>query len=392
MGLSLYTGHMARLRGLCVAIAAAGCRQLFGLEPPVEGDVATDAVAASDVAVEDGAPSDGPATWRFRRPLTLDASQVASPLSDFPVLVRWSADPQVATYAQSDGRDIKFTTADGTQLAHEIERYDQATGELIAWVRAPTVDSSADTVLYMYYGHATATPQQDPTQVWSSEFRGVWHLGETSGTVVEDSTSNNLDGARTSTTQPSAAAGAIGGGASYGGTVDVIDVGASSLLDNANLTFEAWVLVNAEANTIYRRIFDFPTGFAANPVLAYPTDNVAAHTRALMFDMAGPAARVTPDNSFTAGEWHHVAFTLSPYGIYIDGQSQTLTVSPVVLAQDNTRVTLGARQTTTDRALNGLLDEVRISSVTRSSAWIATTFANQKDNSTFVTVGSDEAL
>ncbi|MCL5667081.1 MAG: DUF2341 domain-containing protein [Patescibacteria group bacterium] len=81
------------------------------------------------------------------------------------------------------GYDIVFTSADGaTKLAHEIEKYDPATGQLIAWVKT-NLSSSSDTVLYLYYGNSSAPDMQtvDPvkTAVWDSNYKGVWHLGET---------------------------------------------------------------------------------------------------------------------------------------------------------------------------------------------------------------------
>ena len=66
-------------------------------------------------------------------------------------------DSDLAAHAQSTGNDILFTSSDGvTKLAHEIEIYTSATGRLTAWVKVPTLSTSADTVIYMYYGNASA--------------------------------------------------------------------------------------------------------------------------------------------------------------------------------------------------------------------------------------------
>lgn len=52
---------------------------------------------------------------------------------NFPVLVSLASDAALAARAQDDGDDILFTAADGTtQLAHEIESFDGATGALVA--------------------------------------------------------------------------------------------------------------------------------------------------------------------------------------------------------------------------------------------------------------------
>ena len=83
-------------------------------------------------------------------------------LTDFPLLITLTdVDLKDAAHAghvgQADGGDLLFTSADGTtQLDHEIESYDPATGTLVAWVKVPTLSPATDTVLYLYYGNAAA--------------------------------------------------------------------------------------------------------------------------------------------------------------------------------------------------------------------------------------------
>jgi len=56
-------------------------------------------------------------------------------------------------------------------------------------VRVPSVSSSADTDIYMYYGRSDAADGADPENVWDSNFKLVMHMGN-----VLDSTSNDNDG------------------------------------------------------------------------------------------------------------------------------------------------------------------------------------------------------
>ncbi len=107
-------------------------------------------------------------------------------------------------------------------LDHEIEKYDNATGELVAWVRIPSlntndVSNTSDTVIYIYYGNSTVTtPNENPTGVWDANYKGVWHLDEGDSTAADfyqDSTTNNEHGTLTDANGNStAAAGQIGGG------------------------------------------------------------------------------------------------------------------------------------------------------------------------------------
>lgn len=134
--------------------------------------------------------------WTFRKPVTVQSSQVSGTLANFPALIRFT-DADLQANARADGFDIVFTTDDGqTQLDHEIERYDSATGELIAWVRLPTVSDAADTELFVYFGNSAASNQQNPASVWNSQYRMVHHLQESGGpnTPLLDATANANNG------------------------------------------------------------------------------------------------------------------------------------------------------------------------------------------------------
>ena len=132
--------------------------------------------------------------WSYRKAVTIDASKIPSTQTNFPVLVKLNSDSDLANDAQADGDDILFTSSDGsTKLSHEIEDFNSSTGELVAWVKVPSLSGSASTTLYMYYGNASASSQQDANNVWDVNYVMVQHLSETSGTH-NDSTSNDNDG------------------------------------------------------------------------------------------------------------------------------------------------------------------------------------------------------
>ena len=170
-------------------------------------------------------------SWSDRTSITIDHTKVAgaSNLSNFPVLVSLT-DANLATVVNggnvglADGSDILFTAADGaTKLNHEIEQYNPATGQLIAWVQIPTVSPTTDTVIYVYYGNASASNQQNTTGVWDSNFQQVLHLDESSGTTLFDSTSNANNGSKVSATSPAAtSAGEIAGAQTFNGTSDFV--------------------------------------------------------------------------------------------------------------------------------------------------------------------------
>src|SRR3990167_3179726 len=189
-------------------------------------------------------------SWHFRKAITIDATKVSSgPHTDFPVLVNLTSDSSLAANAQADGDDILFTSSGGaTQLKHEIEKYGSSTGALVAWVKIPSLPSSTDTVFFMYYGNGSATSQQDATNVWDSNYKGVWHLqqsGDSAGNDYLDSTSNanhGQGGGGTAANVPTLATAKISAGQDFDGTNDFIQITDAASLDNAGAgTIEAWI-------------------------------------------------------------------------------------------------------------------------------------------------------
>ena len=139
-----------------------------------------------------------PSTASCKRSLTIDHTKVPSTQSNFTVLVSLT-DPALKTVANgghvvnANGYDIGFYADSGgtTKLKWEVEKYDGTTGNLIAWVKIPSVSSSIDTVFYLMYGDSSInTDQSDPPNTWDSNFKGVWHLGNGSTLSLNDSTSN----------------------------------------------------------------------------------------------------------------------------------------------------------------------------------------------------------
>jgi hypothetical protein len=139
------------------------------------------------------------ASWGYRKKITIDHNNVPSTLTNYPVLINttdadWKDTANGGHVAQSDGGDILFTASDGTtKLAHEIEKYTPTTGELVAWVKVPSLSAISDTEIYIYYGNAGSADQWDISGTWESDYKMVQHFEETSGTQF-DSTQYGNDG------------------------------------------------------------------------------------------------------------------------------------------------------------------------------------------------------
>ncbi len=181
--------------------------------------------------------------WNYRKKLTIQANMVSgsSDLTSFPVLVSMT-DPDLMGTVQSTGADILFTSSDGTtKLDLELEKYTSTTGQLIAWIRIPTLSHTNNTDIYMYYGNAGATSgnTQNATGVWDTNYKGVWHLKEASGATRNDSTGNNNLGDHGTV---GAGNGVIDGdGVFVRSNSNYLDKASSTGLNiTSNLTVEAW--------------------------------------------------------------------------------------------------------------------------------------------------------
>lgn len=117
-------------------------------------------------------------SWNYRKKITIDYTKVGGDLNNFPLTIS-ILDSDLASGAKPNGDDILFTKSNGTtKIPHEIEKYDNSTGELVAHAKIPNLSSTIDTEIYMYYGNPNASNQEDVAGVWDSNYQGVWHLSE----------------------------------------------------------------------------------------------------------------------------------------------------------------------------------------------------------------------
>ena len=184
----------------------------------------------------------------YYRTITLNSGQVAGALSDFPLLVSFSGDALLKDkangghVANSDGRDIYFTDQNGSNLSYEIEKYDNTTGALVAWVKVPSLTDGAEIKLFYGGSGITSNSQSD---VWSNGFKGVWHLDQNNSS---DSTGNSNNATATSPNVTVSASGLIGGAVRLDGTDGYIDCGSGPSLDfygGGKYTWLVWVNTSA---------------------------------------------------------------------------------------------------------------------------------------------------
>lgn len=332
--------------------------------------------------------------WSWRVPLTIPAGSVGEDLTDFPVLVSFTS-AALAGEAQADGSDLRFTAADGTsRLPHELVSYDSGTGAVEAWVRVSSVPAAADTDLWLYAGSSNAPAQQDVRETWDNGYVGVWHLGQDpSGSLphAEDSSPEGRDGAASGTmTGDDVVSGRAGDALDLDGTDDVVDVG-DVRVDGLGLTVSAWLRADAVTGD---PVLVGRGATGAGDVswgLAVADTGGGSADVALELDLGGAPTSIT-GSGVTTGGWHHVAGVLdgATASVFVDGtRAGGATVSDLLVETAGHEAALGAHPAAA-RHLDGRLDEVRVSSIARSDAWLAAEHATVDDPAAFVTVGTPE--
>ncbi|MCX5999089.1 MAG: DUF2341 domain-containing protein, partial [Chloroflexi bacterium] len=358
--------------------------------------------------------------WGCRNTITIDCDRVSNAnQSDFTVLVdsiypAWKDTANGGNVGQSDGGDILFTSSDGiTKLSHEIERYDPATGELIGWVKVPTVSASSDTTIYIYYGNAVCADQwATDGSTWLSSYRGVWHFKENpSGTApqMKDSTSPANDGTTSGgMTTAQQVAGQIDGGLSYDGN-DNVQMANESDFDfqsSSPFTIEYWAKPTTGNTAIQQPVSKMAE---ASPWRGYEVShnnnngtNSPGYLRVTLV-FSEPATNFISVSTASAtnlndGSWHHYVYTYDGSGaasgvkVYEDGVPFAVTSSQDTLSGNplnNIPLSVGSRNNT-NRFYRGVLDEVRVSAAALTGDGIATEYNNQRSPATFYSIGATE--
>ena len=355
-------------------------------------------------------------SWEYRKKIEISLNdEISSDLSNFPVLVSVT-DSDFIKASESDGTDIIFTSSDGTtRLAHEIERYDSSTGEVIAWVKIPTLSASATTDIYIYY---KGVEEIDTSSVWDSNYRLVYHLNQTStGTENEfyDVSDNGNDGTgggegtktNDSDRIPTRVEGKIGYGQSFDGPTqpgfkndgsgDFIFTdnvnnwpGNSGSTSDNDTTVEFWAKVESGQSDIEKMdFFGYSASGNDNEFVLFKVNSLNPSARGNSFDSDVDAA---------TSDWTHLMIVYNPGGIYKIYQNGTLAEESSGAVGNrgqraNGDFVLGAeidRTTLVNNELQGDLDEFRISDTVRSADWAAASYAIQNSPETYLTVNCEE--
>ena len=322
-------------------------------------------------------------------------------LTNFPVLVKLSASSpsgfRYADCAKADGGDLRFADSEGNALDSEVETWNDGNGESFVWVKVPTLTSS--TKITGYYGWAEA-PAADDSAVWSDGFLAVWHLdGASDSTTQSDSTParRSLALLGDATGVLPGVDGAAGKAAMFNASdthkgVYSYDNSDGALTGLTNMTVEAWTKTTGAPSYNNGYLFFCERG-TATAYQVYQKKDTDTLTCDYYYDKDGTATYLWGDSTaIDENAWDYVAFRYDGSNgrtsLILNGVAKNpKTLGSYGLMAGTGKFYLGNRDSSRAYAFPGSIDEVRISNVARSDAWLAATRATIADNATFTTYG-----
>jgi hypothetical protein len=296
--------------------------------------------------------------------------------TNFPVLLRLNSGNFNFAQAQSDGRDIRFTTQAGFPLSYQIEQWDAVAGTAAVWIKIPSISANASQEVKMYWGKTGVLTESSGPNVFNTAngYVSVMHLNGN----VQDSTglTSPVNGGASASTAM------IGSSAMNLGTGDITAANITHFPSGINPTSSGGVWIRA------RQIssgWAMPLAWGNKGAYGWNTWNMqigfwgSSKVLPAPIYCRGPAV-VAGATALVAQQWYHVAYTnLNGTGkLYING------VLDGTASGDS--ITLANPQAMALTAAGGDIDvdEARVSSVVRSANWIKMEFENQKTLQTLV--------
>ncbi len=340
-------------------------------------------------------------SFKYRKRITFDPAQVSGslPLSDFPALIKITADNDLRTVANSghvesaSGFDIIFTSEDGqTVLDHNLSAYTATSGALTCWVKVPQLSGLLDTYIYMYYGSTVVTTDQSDVGTWSNGYVAVYHFDNaiTNSTSVTGLNGTNNGSSNTATAMFGTARSFVAASSQY---IDVTPYNSAYDL-TSEVCVSAWVRLNSlgadqkVAGNQNNTNGGWKFGVFSDNKIEFEIRN-SSNSPFLSRSASGGSA-------LTTGTWYYVVGQYSDAGnaiiTYLNGSLDRTYSTTASCASSAGTMKIGREPFASSAFMNGIMDEVRISNVVRSADWIATEYNNQNSPSTFYSISAEPKL
>ena len=334
--------------------------------------------------------------YSHRMKITTNETMVPGndPLTNFPMLISFTdtilrSIPNGGEVGFPDGRDICFTGPDCLSvLNYEFEYYNPATGTLVAWVQIPSLPATTNTEVFLYFGDPQGSPRWNGSEVWSNGYTAVWHMNDDPSSPapqITDVTSfMNHGTSGGAMTADDLVEGKISGGIDFDGVDDYATMPVNGFNPDSG-TVEMWISLDSIPLTTSDYFF-------AHRLEAPISDRT--YLRVWNTGEWGTGMGNTYDlargSNLDTATWHHLAITWDGTEVkgFLDGAPDFGPVSYAAL--DTVREIFIMTWMPLSESTDGTLDELRVSSVPRDSAWIEASWRNQNQPGSFYQVNSFE--
>lgn len=331
----------------------------------------------------------------------IDSDDVDAALTDFPVMLYLSESSGIngtdltAVFDEVGVNSLKIavTISDMlTQCYVELDYWDSAAEEAWLFVRVPSISNITDTLLYLWFDNDKAdnnsyvgvSGSAPAEAVWDSDHVVVDHLKDNPDVShTMDSTANDNDGTKVGADEPITIIGVIDDAQDFDGNNDIDEVAASSSLNTSEteLTISLWINVTSDYSATNKMAVTKRTGVDASSQYAL-SFGYGQYVYLYLWGAGGSNYIRANYQAAYQNLWLHVTATYdNDVGtIFINGVDRTdldnfngnmlRTAAPL---QYGGSIAIA-------NYIDAIMDEIRISNISRSPEWITANYETQRDH------------
>ena len=333
--------------------------------------------------------------WDKRIEFTIDKDEVDTTLSNFPTTLILSSssgidnDDVTSVFDEISSNSLKLavTTSDGENECYvEVAHWSDGDEEAELHVKVPSISSSSNTTLYLYYDndHANNTEYVGLTNsvpaetVWDANFKAVYHMSDGADNAhIYDSTSNDNDGTKKGANEPNEVAGSVGKAQDF--DEDYINCG-----NNVRPVSAISVEVLATPHAFDYNGCIIGTGRNGGALSFYPT---GTDIRFYVYTTTWRYLEIAQAD-VSLNEPHYFAHTYDQTDLiaFLEGIQKDIGHYSGDITYDGKPCEIGGYPSSGSpynpvpaETFDGVIGEVRISNIARSAGWIATTNSGLTD-------------
>jgi hypothetical protein len=348
--------------------------------------------------------------WTSKIAITIDHSFIDEELENWTLVFDQSFSPfltQENGPLDADGLNPSLNTGADLRFSSDVNGLNELALDIRDWttnndptratcevaVKIPFVDKDAPTTIYMWWGNATATPYAagDPFgqyNAYDNNTIACWTDG--GGTSQRKSASYTSTGSGGVT--QGGVTGKIGKATHYDGSDDHYALSGNPIGSKRAYTIEFLANSPYPSLNVGEVIYQEVPSSHSEPTIAslfnYNVGGTLSTFQAVIDDAVSGILEIV-DGTPSASTWYHWACTFDGSDdaeLFRNAVSKASNTQSIGALSNTDKSTIGAKYTGSyDEHYDGLLDELRISSIVRSDPWLKANYHNQFNSAGFLT-------